>query len=349
MPPAIASERLSAPFFQDRVVLEKSFPEDRPRRRTRPRLHRARPAPRRRQPRMTPGQLLLWAGAGLVLAGALGAMAGERGRRRQTTAVRLAASGAGLLAASVLVDSAMEHHRGNFSNRAMYIAPVASGVTMAAAIATATSRGNSGLRGTVFAGAMVVGLVGTGFHLKNIMERPGGLSFNNLFYRAPFGAPGALFMAGAMGLGALAAERKGDLSIGRERAGRGLAATTAGGLLGLTAEVGLLHFRGAFHNPLMYAPVLAAPATAVSLGAVAGGSGESGRTLARIMLAVTTALGLIGTGLHAYGVGRNMGGFANWTQNLFQGPPIAAPPSLAGLALGGFAALRLLDPRGRRR
>ena len=62
-------------------------------------------------------------------------------------------------------------------------------------------------------------------------------------------------------------------------------------------------------------------------------------------MATTTALGLIGSGLHAYGVSRNMGGFRNWTQNLFQGPPIAAPPSLAGIALMGFASLELLKSR----
>ena len=37
-----------------------------------------------------------------------------------------------------------------------------------------------------------------------------------------------------------------------------------------------------------------------------------------------------------------MGGFGNWTQNLFQGPPMAAPPSLLGIGLTGLAALDLL-------
>ena len=57
------------------------------------------------------------------------------------------------------------------------------------------------------------------------------------------------------------------------------------------------------------------------------------------------ALGVAGTGLHAYGVSRNMGGFGNWTQNLFQGPPMAAPPSLLGLGLMGLSALQLLESR----
>ena len=36
-------------------------------------------------------------------------------------------------------------------------------------------------------------------------------------------------------------------------AGRALAAVTGAGLLGTVGEAGLLHFRGAFHNPFMYA------------------------------------------------------------------------------------------------
>lgn len=324
-------------------------PDGRPSRRETPQTHDARPAPKRAQPVGSSGQVLLAVGGGLLLAGALGALTAGSERGRQAPAVRMAACGAGLLAASVLADSAMEHYRGNFKKRAMYIAPTAATLTFAAAAATAMSRGGARLRGAVFAGALLTGVVGTGFHIKNIFDRPGGLSFNNLFYRAPLGAPGALSVAGALGLCALAAERRSEFHVGDRQAGRALAAVTAGGLAGLAAEVGLLHFRGAFHNPLMYAPVAGVPVTALSLAAVAARSQPVGLGRARWLLGMTTALGLIGTGLHAYGVSRNMGGFRNWTQNLFQGPPIAAPPSLAGIALGGFATLRLLGGKGANR
>ena len=42
-------------------------------------------------------------------------------------------------------------------------------------------------------------------------------------------------------------------------AGRTMAAVISAGLLGTTAEAGLLHFRGAFHNPLMMVPVALPP------------------------------------------------------------------------------------------
>ncbi len=310
----------------------------------------ARPARKVDQPPVSSGILLALTGAGLIGASALGLVFGHRDGARPSHASRLAASGAALLAASVLADSAMEHFRGNYKKPAMFVAPTAAAVTLATAVATALTIRFAGFKAMVFGGAITTGLFGTGFHIKNILSRPGGLSFNNLFYRAPFGAPGALALAGAAGMGALAAERaeRHDLNIPgnhRHRAGRGLGLLTAAGLFGLTAEVGLLHFRGAFHNKLMYAPIIAVPLTGAGmLRACLEPTRQSSRSAGRA-LATTTALGLIGSGLHAYGVSRNMGGFRNWTQNLFQGPPIAAPPSLTGIALMGFASLELLESR----
>ncbi len=313
----------------------------------RPWLADARPAPQVDQPGMRGGTLLALAGGGLVLAGIAGTLLADGGARRPTRPARLAAYGAGLLAASVLADSAMEHYRGSYKKRAMYVAPVVSAVALTTAVATALSTRFAALKAAIFGGTILTGLLGTGFHIRNILRRPGGLSFNNLFYRAPFGAPGALMLAGAAGLGAISADRattRHGTSGRRDRAlvGQGLGALTAAGLFGLTAEVGLLHFRGAFHNKLMYAPLIGVPLTGAAVLASAVDPTPGRRRIAREALETTAALGLLGVGLHAYGVSRNMGGFGNWTQNLFQGPPIAAPPSLAGIALIGFSALDLL-------
>ena len=40
---------------------------------------------------------------------------------------------------------------------------------------------------------------GLGFHAYNITKRVGGVSFTNLFYAAPVGAPAALVLAGTLG------------------------------------------------------------------------------------------------------------------------------------------------------
>ena len=49
-------------------------------------------------------------------------------------------------------------------------------------------------------------------------------------------------------------------------AGRALAALTGAGLLGTAGEAGLLHFRGAYHNPFMFAPVTIPPSQPGSWG-----------------------------------------------------------------------------------
>ena len=101
----------------------------------------------------------------------------------------------------MLVDSAIEHYRGSFHNKAM-VAPI---VTAALSLG-ASAHGNGDRRSTqhvlrhlIYAAAGLTGLVGTGFHLFNITKKPGGFSWENLFYSAPIGAPAALILSGAVG------------------------------------------------------------------------------------------------------------------------------------------------------
>ena len=107
-------------------------------------------------------------------------------------------------------------------------------------------------------------------------------------------------------------------------------------------EAGLLHFRGAYHNPFMAIPVTLPPIGAALLfGAAARRRGPL-RALTRWWMRLLAAMGLAGVGFHAYGVSRNMGGWRNWSQNILNGPPLPAPPSFAGLAMAGLAALELM-------
>jgi hypothetical protein len=62
-----------------------------------------------------------------------------------------------------------------------------------------------------------------------------------------------------------------------------------------------------------------------------------------VVLQLTWLVGWIGTALHVRGVARHHGGWRNWSQNLFNGPPVPAPPSFSALALAGLAALRLRE------
>jgi hypothetical protein len=252
------------------------------------------------------------------------------------------------LATSVLVDSGVEHYRGSFHNPAMFAPLVTAGLSLAASAHGHGDRGHGAhwLRDSIYAAAGLTGLAGVAFHVFNISKKPGGLSWQNLFYSAPLGAPAALVLSGATGF---LAERVRDNAagalptIGGLPAGRVVAAATGTGILGAVAEAGLLHFRGAYHNPFMYAPVTIPPVTAALLGGAAFGAARTPRRVTRWWLRLTAALGFAGSAFHVLGVARNMGGWRNWTQNLLNGPPIPAPPSFTGLALAGLAALGLLE------
>ena len=193
------------------------------------------------------------------------------------TAARRLNRAAGTLAVSVLADSAIEHYRGSFENKAMFTPLLVSALTLATSVhGTSNSRPLAhGLRDAIYALAAVTGLIGTGFHFYNVGKKIGGFSWQNLFYGAPLGAPFAILLSGLIGF---CSERVRDTprwkipTIFNLPAGRTMAAVISAGLLGTTGEAGLLHFRGAFHNPLMTLPVTLPP-----VGAHADGIG-CGRT-----------------------------------------------------------------------
>ena len=247
-----------------------------------------------------------------------------------------------LLAGAVLADSAVEHYRGSFHNKAMYLPLAISAQALIAGVGGmgARSGGADIRREASHQLAVVNGAAGIGFHVYNIAKRPGGISWLNLFYAAPFGAPAALSLSGMFGL--LAERiRAGSPAIRGVTPSCATAWLTAAGLLGTAGEAGLMHFRGAFQNPAMVIPVTLPPVAAALL---------TGATVkpclvapARWSLRLLVAVGLIGSAFHAYGVQRNMGGWRNWSQNLLNGPPLPAPPAFTGLATAGLGALDLIE------
>ena len=269
-------------------------------------------------------------------------------RQAHVSAARRLNRAAGTLAASVLVDSAIEHYRGSFHNEAMVTPLITATLSLlASAHGTADSRRGAHLaRDLVYAGAGLTGLIGTGFHIYNISKKPGGFSWQNLFYSAPLGAPAAVTLSGMLGF--LSERLRHNVTDVRPTilglpAGRVVGLMTSLGLLGTVAESGLLHFRGSYHNPAMYLPVTMPPVAAALLGASALGEAGQRKPFTRWWLRFTALLGLVGSGFHAIGVARSMGGWRNWRQNLIDGPPIPAPPSFTGLAIAGLAALGLLE------
>jgi hypothetical protein len=286
---------------------------------------------------------------------------------------------AAMLAASVLSDSAMEHYRGGFENPGMFAPLASAAVVLACALRGAGMAGPRmagprmagsrttgsrttgplttgspppGLMATVpYATACAVGAAGFGFHAYNVLRRPGGLSWGNLFYAAPLGAPAALALAGVIGLAARPVAA-GAPTLAGLPSGRALCGLAAFGLAGTSAEAALLHFRGAFQHPAMWVPVSVPPVTAIMLAGAALPNARGPRRLTNALLTACTWLGVLGMGFHARGVARQMGGWRNWSQNVLAGPPLPAPPSFSALALAGRAGLALRAaqeglPRGR--
>jgi len=257
--------------------------------------------------------------------------------------------GCALLSLSVLADSGIEHYRGSFQNRAMYIPLGVAALTLgASAFGAIDARARPHYaRDGLYGLAALTGTMGLGFHVYNILKRPGGLSWLNLFYAAPVGAPVALLLAGLLGRGAERVRNDRASTILGRPAGEALGALSSMGLAGTSAEAGLLHFRGAFHNPGMFLPVSLPPLAAATLATSVLAPGNAIRWIAKRCLELTALLGFAGVAFHAYGVSRNMGGWRNWSQNVLNGPPLPAPPSFTGLALAGLAALSLIEEEQR--
>jgi len=297
--------------------------------------------------------------SGLAVASALSSQSGgpplasrlPQPQRKSSPATALTARrlnrAAGTLAASVLADSSIEHYRGSFKNKAMFTPLAVSALTLATSLhGTSDMRPSAHrVREVTYLLAAATGLLGTAFHLHNVTKKVGGLSWQNVFYGAPLGAPMALLLSGLLGY---CSERVREDSPGQRLvifgwpAGRTIAAVAAVGLLGATGEAALLHFRGAFHNPVMAVPVALPPIGAALLLSAATGEQGWKHRLARCWMWLLTVMGVAGVGFHSYGVSRSMGGWRNWSQNVVDGPPLPAPPSFSGLALAGLAALSLM-------
>lgn len=298
---------------------------------------------------------MLGIGAGILIARSLATSKGvASGSRREaacanarsndalSTAARLFFSGSAVLSFSGAADSGLEHYRGGFTNRAMFLAPTVSALTLGtsarqalhAALSSTASR-------TVYWLSALTGLAGLGFHSFNIGKRIGRFNLLNLFYGAPIMAPGTQFAAGVCGLLGDRINRylAGQAPLPPRRRATGVAA--AGALLATSAEAALLHYRGAFQNPYMVLPATVPPVTALAISAAAVRPSRRSTAVATILSGATAALGVLGTVFHAYGIHRNMGGWKNWSQMILQGPPLPAPPGFTGVALAAIAALQL--------
>jgi len=257
----------------------------------------------------------------------------------------------GLLAAALalllVADALAGHYRSGFAFRSQYAPFVSGGLLIASAVAASiapdVSWTNKALGATGWL-AVVSGTVGFGFHhYYGIAKKPGGYKWllHHLMYGAPQLAPLALAGVGVL---ALIAGRgmMGQTSFAGVGMRPALLVFVSVMLAGAILQAGILHYRGAFNNPAMYAP-LAAPLLAAFAGAWAVFAPGRGTFVAlAILLWLTFLTGFVGLGMHLRGLGRQMGGLYVALFNWLEGPPAFTPALFAGLAAVGLVAIYLL-------
>jgi hypothetical protein len=254
---------------------------------------------------------------------------------------------AALLTLLVLVEAWIGHYRSAFPLRAQYAPFAIGGLLIVAALATVIAPGvawaQAALRATGWI-AVVSGVVGVGYHhYYGIAEKAGSYKWllHYLMYGAPQLAPLALSTVGALAVVAAqgAAGRPAVLGIGLRSAVFGIVAVA---LTGAIAQAAILHYRGAFNNPVMYVPLTVPVLAAAMSGWMSGASATAPYALGRALFVLTFLIGFLGLGMHLRGLDRQMGGLHVFLFNLLQGPPPLAPATFAGLAAAGLIATEML-------
>jgi hypothetical protein len=252
-----------------------------------------------------------------------------------------------LLTILVLTEAWIGHYRSGFPLRAQY-APFASGALLiVAALSSVMAPDTAQAQRVLLASgwiAVVTGLVGVGYHhYYGIAQKAGSYKWllHYLMYGAPQLAPLGLSTVGALAVIAAqgAAGRTTVLGIGLRSA---LLGTVAIALLGAIAQAGILHYRGAFNNPVMYAPLTIPVLAAATSAWMSAAPAAVPHMLGRALLVLTFLVGFLGLGMHLRGVDRQMGGLHVFLFNLLQGPPPLAPATFAALAAIGLIATEML-------
>lgn len=247
----------------------------------------------------------------------------------------------------LLADAFAGHYRSGFVFRTQY-APFLSGGLLIVSAATAcvaphAAWTNTALRVTGWV-TVASGIIGFGFHhYYGIAKKPGGYSWllHYLMYGAPQLAPLALSWTGALAL--LAARGlAGETSLAGLNLHAALFALVAVALAGAVLQAAILHYRGAFNNPAMYAPLTAPLLAVIACVWTAIAPGGVALTVLTILLWLTLLIGFVGLGMHLRGFGRQMGGLYVTVFNWLEGPPAWAPALFAGCAAVGLVAVHLL-------
>jgi hypothetical protein len=247
----------------------------------------------------------------------------------------------------LLADALAGHYRSGFAFRTQYAPFVSGGLLIVSALAASIAPDvlwtNKVLRVAGWL-AVITGAVGFGFHhYYGVAKKPGGYGWllHYLMYGAPQLAPLALTAMGALALIAAQGLAK-QTTFGGINIRAAIFVFLAITLIGAILQAGILHYRGAFNNPMMYMP-LTAPLVAVFISIWMAFTPARGASFVlAVLLWLTFLTGFVGLGMHLRGLGRQMGGLYVIVFNWLEGPPAFAPALFAGFSAVGLVAIYLL-------
>jgi hypothetical protein len=247
----------------------------------------------------------------------------------------------------ILADAFAGHYRSGFVFRSQYAPFISGGLLVVtalwAAFKPAASIGNLALQVSGWL-AIIFGVIGFAFHhYYGIAKKPGGYSWllHYLMYSAPPLAPLALTITGMLALMA-AGGLAGRVTFAGLDLRAALLLLVALALAGATLQAAILHYRGAFNNPFMFAP-LTVPVIAIVMSIwMLIRPNQITLLVVPILLWLTFLIGFIGLGMHLRGFGRQMGGLHVTIFNWLEGPPAFAPALFTGFASVGLIAIYLL-------
>ena len=247
----------------------------------------------------------------------------------------------------IIAEAFVGHYRRGFALRAQYAPFVSGGLLSATALVTIFapwfSPANVALQ---LAGwlAIVSGFVGFGFHhYYGIAKKPGGHNWllHYLMYSAPALAPLGLTITGMLAL-ITARGLANQSNISGINLRTALLISLAIAIAGATLQATILHYRGAFNNPVMFVPLIVpVPAIMLAVLMIVRPNALVG-LLFTIVLWLTFIMGFVGLGMHLRGYGRQMGGLYVTVFNVLEGPAVAAPALFTGFAAVGLVVVYLL-------
>jgi hypothetical protein len=247
----------------------------------------------------------------------------------------------------IAMDAVVGHYRHSFSYRLQFAPLLTAPFLTFTALLTVVFPEGEGVRQVLNAAAwlaIITGVIGFGYHAYyGVLKKPGGLKWllHYLMYGAPLLLPLALSAMGWLALIVAAGLSKSPTILGMAIPTL-LIVFVVIVLTGSILQAAILHYRGAFNTPAMYAP-FTIPIVTVFAGIwMALDPSHWARAAFAALLWLTLLTGFIGFGMHLRGLDRQMGGLYVPLFNLMQGPPQGAPGLFVGLAGVGLVAVYLL-------